>query len=398
MKILQIHNAYRHVGGEEVVVAAEKAMLDQYGHDVRQWVVENSELSKLNAFTKTKIAIDSIWSASSYHKLRSLIEEFRPEVIHVHNTIPRLSPSVYAACQSFRVPVVQTLHNYKLICPGAYLYRDNDVCEDCIGKFIPTPGIAHACYRNSHAQTAIAAAGLVFNRLKGSYANNIDLYIALTRFARQKFIDGGLPPEKIAVKPNFVTADIQPGSHEGGYALFIGKLVKYKGLETVLKAWDSLSVDIPLKIVGEGPLEILLKSNLPKNVEYLGRLPRPHVLELLRNTTFLVFPSEWYEGFPMVIAEAFATASPVLAANCGAAAEVVRDGVSGWHFKPGDADNLAQVIESAWTNPDERKRRGALARKQYDDYYSLERNYSMLMNLYETAVEWSKTDRTQTVF
>lgn len=398
MKILQVHNAYRHVGGEEIAVAAEKAMLEQHGHDVKQWIVENSKLDQLNTLTKISVALGSIWSSQSYRMTRKLLRDLQPDVVHVHNTTPQVSPSVYAACQSLKVPVVHTLHNYKLVCPGAYLYRDSAICEDCVGKSIPLPAIQHGCYRQNHFQTAVATTGLVFNRFKGTYNTEVDLYIALTRFARQKFINGGLPADKIAVKPNFVTTDIQPGNHKGGYALFVGKLVQYKGLETVLKAWDSLQANIPLKVIGQGPLEILLKSNIPKNIEYLGRLPRPQVVELLRNANLLIFPSEWYEGFPMVIAEAFATGCPVIAAKCGAAAEVVRDGVSGWHFNSGDSDDLVQKIECAWSNPEELRRRGSLAREQYDNHYSLERNYSMLMSLYETAIDWSKTNRVQTVF
>lgn len=398
MKILQVHNAYQHIGGEEMVVAAEKDLLTEHGHDVKQWIVENSDLADINPIGKASVALGSIWSNSSYKKAKKIIKAFQPDVVHVHNTIPQISPSIYTACQALKVPVIHSIHNYKLICPGAYLYRDNGTCEDCIGKFIPTSGLVHGCYRNSRLQTLIATLGLVANKLRGTFSKDVDMYIALTRFARQKFIEGGLPPEKIAIKPNFVASDIQPGQHKGNYALFVGKLVQYKGIETILRAWDYINEEIPIKIVGQGPLEVLLKSNLPKNVEYLGRLPREEVLALMQNAKMLVFPSEWYEGFPMTIVEAFATATPVIAAKCGASGEIVRDGKSGWHFTPQDHLDLARVVQSAWSDPEELDRRGGQARKQYDDNYSSEQNYKMLMSIYETAVSWSKGRDVLSVF
>ncbi|MDF5730697.1 MAG: glycosyltransferase [Rhizonema sp. PD38] len=399
MKIIQVHNAYQHVGGEEVVVAAEYEMLNQYGHEIQQWIVENSGIGHVNTLTKAKIAFQSIWSSDSYQQIRKKLQDFLPDIVHVHNTIPLISPSVYAACQDVGVPVVHTLHNYKLICPGAYLYKNGQVCEDCVGKQIPYPGITHGCYRDSPSQTAVAVAGLTTHRLRGTYKNDVDIYIALTRFARQKFIEAGLPAEKIAVKPNFVTSDIDIGNHSGGYALFVGKLVQYKGIETLLKAWHLLNETIPLKIVGQGPLEILLKSNLPNNVEYLGRLAREKVVTLMQNASLLIFPSEWYEGFPMTVTEAFATGLPVIGSNIGGITEIVKEGYSGWNFTPQDAQDLAHTVQKAWSDTTELQRRGLLARKQYEDHYSLEKNYQMMMNIYETAVSWHKVGRTSlTVF
>jgi glycosyltransferase involved in cell wall biosynthesis len=305
---------------------------------------------------------------------------------------------VYAACHSVGVPVVQTLHNYKLICPGAYLYRDGQICEDCVGKFVRYPGVLHGCYRNSQAQTTVAVAGLTTNQLRGTYKNDVDIYIALTRFARQKFIEDGFPAEKIAVKPNFVTSDIKVGKHTGCYVLFVGKLVQYKGIETLLQAWHLLNEPIPLKVVGQGPLEILLKSNLPSNVEYLGSLPREQVLSLMQDASFLVFPSEWYEPFGMVIIEGFTTGLPVVASRLGGITEIVRDGSSGWHFTPGDAQDLARTVQLAWSDSTELHRRGALARKQYEDCYSLKKNYQMTINLYQTAIDWFKEHKSSTVF
>jgi glycosyltransferase involved in cell wall biosynthesis len=227
MKILQVHNGYQHVSGEEVVVAAEYAMLQQYGHDVQQWILENSDIQNIGAVGKAGVALQSIWSTSTTRQMKTLLREFQPDIVHVHNTVPRISPSVYAACQRAGIPVIHTLHNYKLICPGAYMYRNNRLCNDCVGNLVPYPSIANSCYRGNRSQTVVSAAGLVANRLRGTYVKDIDIYIALNRFARQQFIDGGLPAQKIAIKPNFVSSAIESGSHTGGYALFVGKLVQY---------------------------------------------------------------------------------------------------------------------------------------------------------------------------
>lgn len=393
MKIIQVHNAYQNSGGEEVVVAAEYEMLKQYGHEIHQWIVENLGIADVNALRKAVIARQSIWSDDSYHNIRKKLQDLKADIVHVHNTIPLISPSVYAACRDVGVPVVHTLHNYKLICPGAYFYRNGRVCEDCIGKPIPYPSVIHGCYRDSRSQTAVAVAGLTTHRLRGTYKNEVDIYIALTRFARQKFIEGGLPTGKIAVKPNFVTSDIKVGDHTGEYALFVGKIVQYKGIETLLKAWHLLDEAIPLKIVGQGPLEIILKSNLPNNVEYLGPLPREKVVHLMQNATLLIFPSEWYEGFPMTVTEAFATGLPVIASRIGGITEIVKEGYSGWNFTPEEAQDLAHTVQKAWLENTELQRRGVMARKQYEDHYSLDKNYQMMMSIYETAICWSKEGR-----
>jgi glycosyltransferase involved in cell wall biosynthesis len=393
MKILQIHNTYQHSGGEEVVVAAEYEMLQQYGHEVHQWIIKNSGLDHVSLLTKAKLSLQSIWSTKSYTQIRQKLRELKPDVVHVHNTMPLISPSVYSACHDEQIPVVHTLHNYKLICPGAYLYRQGKVCEECIGKKVPYPAIANSCYRGSAAQTTVAVAGLAVNNYIKTYQRKVNIYIALTQFARQKFIDAGLPPEKIAVKPNFVSTDIHLGQHQGGYALFVGKLVKYKGIETLLKAWHLLDENIPLKIVGQGPLEILLKSNLPNNVEYLGALARDEVLSLMQDASLLIFPSEWYEGFPMTITEAFATGLPVIASRIGGIPEIVKEGYSGWNFTPEDSQDLAKKVKLALSDKNELIHRGMKGYQQYQDCYSQVKNYQMITSIYETAINWQKAGR-----
>ena len=386
MKILQVHNKYQNPGGEAVVVASEYDLLTQHGDDVYQWIVHNDVIKNAGGLDKAKIALNSIWSSKSQQDITKIINEFKPDVVHVHNTMPLLSPAIYSACHKAGVAVVQTLHNFRTICPGSPLYRDGKVCEDCVGKSIPYPGMIHGCFRESKAQSAVAVANLSFNRFRGTYRNDIDVYVALTEFARGKFISGGLPADKIMVKPNFVTADIEVGQHDGGYALFVGRLVPHKGIQAMVDAWRKLDTPIPLKVLGGGPLDTLLKEDVPEGIEFLGFVPREEVMGLMQNASLLLFPSEWYEGFPMTITEAFATGLPVLAGGLGGPAEIVRDGESGWHFTPGDSTEMAQKLQEIWADPDELKRRGQMARQQFDDYYTPSKNYEIMMDIYQTAI------------
>ncbi|MBE9179730.1 glycosyltransferase [Oculatella sp. LEGE 06141] len=386
MKVLQVHNEYQFSGGEEAVLDAEHTMLKHYGHEVRQWVVSSSALKNANVLAKVGLSLKSIWSIDAYRQMRQQLNHFRADVVHVHNTIPLLTPSIYAACHDSGVAVVQTLHNYKLICPGSNLYRNERLCEDCVGKAFTYPALLHGCYRRDRLSTIFAVTGLSVNRLRGTYRNDIDVYIALTEFARQKMIEGGLPPDKVAVKPNFVNADIQVGSHQEDYALFAGRLIPQKGIKTLLQAWRSLDGTIPLKVVGRGMLESMLTTDVPKGVEYLGAVPRQEVLSLMQKAKLLIFPSEWYEGFPMTIVEAFATGLPVVASRLGSTAEIVRENQSGWLFQPGDANDLSRVVQRAWSNPTDLQQRGFLARKQYEEEYSIDKNYCATIGIYQKAI------------
>ena len=389
MKILQIHNEYINSGGEEVVVASEKAMLLEYGHTVQQWILKNSSLKTASPLKKAELALQSIWSHQSYGVAKEKISDFKPDIVHVHNTVPQITPSVFAACQELKVPVVQTLHNYKLICPGSNFYRNEKICEDCLCKPFPHPALVHGCYRNQkdYLSTTFHVAGLTFNRFRGTYSQEVDQYIALSEFAREKFIEGGLPTDKISVKPNFIDSNIDVGSHAGNYALYAGRLIPQKGLHTLLKAWDLLKQPIPLKIAGRGPLENLVNQGLPKHIEYLGSLSRNHLLEAMRNATLLIFPTEWYEVFGLVLIEAFATGMPVIASRIGGVPEIVKEGETGWLFDPGDPHDLAQKVNAVWLDQNEIKRRGNLARTQFERYYTQQKNYESLIAIYNKAIE-----------
>lgn len=385
MKILLIHNRYQQPGGEDAVFEAEKALLERPDHEVVSFVEDNAGLSGLNPF---KAARKAIWSRDAQQKLRQLIRETRPEVAHFHNTFLMISPAAYYACKEAGVPVVQTLHNYRLVCPDALLMRDGRICEDCLGKAVPWPGAIHGCWRGSRAGTAVVAAMLTVHRWMKTWQEQVDVYVALTGFARRKFIQGGLPAHKMVVKPNFVAPDPGEGHHEGGYALFVGRLSPEKGVRTLLRAWKRVK-GVPLKVVGDGPLTEEVRGFVRKEgleeVELLGRRPREEVFRLIREARVLVFPSEWYEGFPMTIAEAFACGLPVVASQLGAMAEIVEDGRTGLLFRPGDPEDLAAKVEWSWAHPRDLKEMGCAARAEYEGKYTAQRNYEMLMAIYRRA-------------
>ena len=381
--VLIVHNFYQQPGGEDAVFRAEADLLRSRGHEAVAFVEDNARLNGVNPL---KAAVDAVWSREAKRHIRRLIKENKPDVAHFHNTFLRISPAVYYACREAGVPVVQTLHNYRLVCPGALLMRDGRVCEDCLGQAVPWPGVVHGCWRGSRMQTAVVAGMLTVHRLLKTWQKQVDVYIALTEFARRKFIEGGLPAKKIVVKPNFVHPD--PGEREapGRYALFVGRLSPEKGLSTLLKAWRSLK-GIPLKVVGDGPLRDQVQAFAAGygSVEVLGRRPHQEVIALMKGARCLVFPSEWYEGFPMTIAEAFACGVPIIVSRLGAMAEIVEDRRTGLLFEPGNAEDLAEKVAWAWAHPKEMAEMGKEARREYEAKYTAKRNYEMLMEIYEQA-------------
>jgi len=384
MRILAIHNYYQIRGGEDECYEAEMELLQKHGHLVDLYQEKNERVAALG---KLRTAARTLWSRQSYQAVKQRLTAQAYDVVHVQNFFPLISPSVYYAARDRGVPVVQTLHNYRLLCPNALFFRDGKVCEDCMGKEIAYPGVIHRCYRQSKTASAGVAMMLAFHRAKNTWLEQVDLYIALTEFARQKFIEGGLPADKIVVKPNFVGLDPGIGEGQGGYALYVGRLSVEKGLDTLLAAWKQLKSHIPLKIVGEGPLaaQVIEATKQLPSVEWLGRRPMTEVYDLMGEAKFLVFPSKWYETFGRVAVEAFAKGTPVIAANIGAIAELVEAGRTGLHFRPGDAEDLATQIEWALENSEKLSQMRQAARVEFEAKYTAEKNYQRLMDIYAKA-------------
>jgi len=383
MQILSIHNNYLIRGGEDESRVAEEQLLRESGHQVDVYEEHNQRIAELRA---TDIAIRAIWSQESYEIVKQQLQKSAYNLVHVQNFFPLISPSVYYAARSQNVPVVQTLRNYRLLCPNGLFFRDGQVCEDCLGQFFPISGIVHNCYRQNRAATTTTSMMLMLHRLLGTWMHQVSLFVALSEFARNKFISAGFPAEKIVVKPNFVNPDPEMGEGQGGYALYVGRLSVEKGLDTLLQAWEHLNHSIPLKIIGDGPLSSLVVAATQRSsyIEWLGRKPLPEVYDLIGEAKMLIFPSKWYETFGRVAVEAFAKGTPVIAANIGAIAELVEDEYTGLHFRPGDAEDLANKVDKLLSKPKpELQRMRESARAEYKNKYTAQQNYHQLMNIYQ---------------
>ena len=382
MKILVCHNAYQQPGGEDEVVRTERRLLEERGHDLVPFTRHNDEIERMAALS---VAGATLWSRATRRDLARLLKRERPDIVHCHNTFPLISPSAYYAARDAGTPVVQTLHNYRLVCSNAQLFRDGGPCEDCVGKSLPWPGVLHACYRDDRRASAVVVAMLGLHRALGTWSRLVARYIALTEFARRKFVEGGLPADRIAVKPNFLHPDPGPGRGDGGFALFVGRLSEEKGIETLLRAWEGID-DVPLRIVGEGPLAPLVREAAERtgSVRWLGRLPQEEVQRLLGEARCLVVPSRWYEGFPRVVVEAYARGTPVVASRLGGLAEIVDGRRTGRLFRPDDADELARAVRSIDAEAGALR---AAARAEFEARYTAEASYRTLMRIYAEARE-----------
>jgi glycosyltransferase involved in cell wall biosynthesis len=390
MKILLVHNTYQHPGGEDVVFRAECDLLSNAGHHVSTYTRTNLEIADYSWLKRVGSGPRTIWSWESKKELAERIAREKPDVAHFHNTFPLISPSAFMACREAGVPVVQTLHNPRLLCPSATLYRDGKLCEECIETKSLWPAVRHACYRGSRAQTATVVAMLLTHRFLGTWAGSVGRFIASTNFYARKFIASGLPAHKIVVKPHFVSRRHQAFSRLGEYALFVGRLSPEKGLRTLLAAWEKLP-QVPLKIRGNGPQEEEVQKAIAASQGKIVRVPRlteENLVALFQRARFLVWPSEgFYETFGLVAIEAFACGIPVIASNIGSMAEIVTDRVTGLCFQSGDPTDLASKVDWAWNHPAEMQAMGAAARLEYESKYTPERNYESLLNIYNAAIQ-----------
>jgi glycosyltransferase involved in cell wall biosynthesis len=378
MRVLICHNFYRQPGGEDQVFAAETELLRRFGHDVETHAVHNDQVESRG---RLKLAAATVWNGAAAWEIARRASRHRSQIVHFHNTFPLLSPAVYSAARKTGAAVVQTLHNYRLICPAATLFRDGKPCEKCLGR-LPLPGVAHGCYRGSRAVTAVAATMLGLHRALGTWADQVDAYIALTKFARGKFLAAGFDGRHIHVKPNFLDPDPGEGPGDGGFALFVGRLTEEKGIRPMLQAWKKIGSAMRLKICGDGPLAAVAADS---SVEWLGRRPLPEVLDLMGRASLLVFPSLWYEGFPRTIVESFARGTPVVASDLGSMRELIQPGRTGALFDPGDPDSLARTIVWLRENPTALAQMRREARHEYLSKYDPARNHRMMLEIYHQA-------------
>ena len=388
MNILTVHNRYKIRGGEDECYEEEVSLLRSHGHSLCCYEENNARLADLEPL---KVAQLTVWSEETFSAIQAKLQLKDYNLIHVHNFLPLISPSIYHAASSSGIPIVQTLHNYRLLCPNGLFFRNGHPCEACLGKSFSWPGIIHKCYRNNRLATVTVASMLSTHHILSTWSKKVDAYIALTEFARKKFIQGGIPGEKIFVKPNFVATDTGVGSGVGRYAIYVGRLSAEKGLDILLDAWTKFSIKLPLKIVGEGPLAGMVSQAEQTNsaIEWLGRRSIQEVYDLIGYAKFLVFPSKWYETFGRVAIEAFSKGTPVIASKIGAIEEIIDHQRTGLHFTPGNAEDLARQIDWALSHETELAAMRQAARAEFEAKYTAEANYIRLMEIYNAVTKRS---------
>lgn len=388
--VLVIHNRYLEPGGEDSVVAAEVHLLRSNGHRVLQYARHNREIARFSTIRKAALPLTTTWSQESYLELRSLIRHERPAIAHCHNLLPLLSPAVYYACAAEGVPVVQTVHNYRLVCPGGNFFRNQSLCGECQGSL--AKAAARGCYRDSRQQTAAVALMLGAHRALGTWRDRVATYIAPSEFCRAVLRQHGLPANKIVVKPHFA-ADIVPQKHGvGEYAIFAGRLSEEKGVLHLLQVWRELR-GIPLLVVGSGPLEEaarrLVRESGACHISFAGQLSHDETLRRIHQARFLVAPSRCYETFGLSVLEAMAYGVPAIVPRVGALRELVSDRRTGLLVDTNDTEQVSCAIRRAWSHPLETKEMGRAARHHCLEHYSPESNYRKLIAIYRAALDAS---------
>jgi len=401
MKILIVHNFYQSSfpSGEDIVFKNEVELLKRNGIEVITYIEHNDRIKEYGLWGRFILPFTNIWSLKTYRKLRQVLKKEKPDIAHFHNIWYLISPSAYYACKDEGVPVIQTLHNFRIFCANGLLMREGRICEECIIKVktgnrlevigdrlkIVKNALKYGCYRNSRLYSLPVAFTEYFHWAKKTWINKVDEYIALTEFGKNKFVEAGLPAEKIFVKPNFLPNPPEPNYSHQNYACFIGRISEEKGVDLLIEAFKLLrNSQFKLKIIGDGPLRNHFEEKIKKEgingIEFLGRKEHLESIEILKNAKFLMLPSIWYEMFPVTLIEAFACGKPVVASNLGVFAELVQDGITGLLFEVGNVEDLAEKIE--WMIGNDCLEMGKNARELFEERYSERKNFEILMEIY----------------
>lgn len=379
--ILIVHNYYQIPGGEDTVVANEKTMLEKHGHKVILYSRNNAELKQMSKIRILFLPFTTVFNMRTYKEIKKQIRRENIDVVHVHNTLNLISPAVYYAARSMKVPVVQTVHNFRLLCPGATFYRDGHICEDCVKNGLKC-AVKYSCYRGSKAQTLVCAISTWLHRITGIYGK-IN-YICLTEFNKDKLLQlKHIKPERVFVKPNFVENNsFIPEEERLNQFVFVGRLDKLKGVDILFEAWKRMGEGaIKLIVCGMGPMEGWCKSFIKENVvniEMRGFVPNDEVLKIIANSKALVLPTQWYEGFPMSIVEAFSVGTPVICSDLGNAGSVVEEGITGYKFRYDSIESMISTIDKMRAKPLNKEK----IKKIYEIKYSENANYKILNDIY----------------
>ncbi len=378
MRVLVVHNTYQQRGGEDTVVEAETALLQAHGHEVRLYGRHNDEVRTQG---RLQTAAEALWSTRTTREVGELLRQWQPDVVHSHNTFPLISPALHWAARRAGIPVVQTLHNFRLLCVQGLMLRNERPCTRCVSR-TPLAGVVHGCYRGSRAQSAVAAASLMLHRGLGTWSRCVDRFVALTPFCRDQMVAGGIDPARIVVEPNFVDLPEPPVLARSGL-LFAGRLSHEKGVAVLSQALSTLPAS-SLRVAGSGPQRELLDGHPACTM--LGSLQPASLAHEMARAAALVLPSIWFEGFPRVLVEAYASGLPVIASRLGSLADLVEHGVTGLLVEPGRPAAWAEAMQWALANPKRMAEMGRAARIRYDAHYTPQRALARRLQLYEAVL------------
>lgn len=366
MKLLLCHNHYQQLSGEDIVLQEAHRLLGSAGHEVIPYFRMNTELVHMTLWEKAQAAASCIYSFRAYDSVREIIRRERPEVAMVQNVFPLISPSVYRAVKGEGLPIVQLVYNYRFFCSNGVFFTQGKVCERCLkGNFLN--GVIRKCYRNSYWATAVMAASLGVHRAAGTFLKTIDRLVVPDAFLKKKMMEGGFPEDRIVIIQNpFDLSGYEPSSDHDDYILFVGRLVREKGIFTLLEAVKNKS-RIRLLIVGDGPeresVQRTIRQNNLHHVTFVGPRYGDDLKKLLSRAWFVIFPSEWYDNGPMVIYQSFAMGKPVVASQIDGIPELVIENETGLLFPPGDSASLADRIERLASDEQTTQRLGRQARR-----------------------------------
>lgn len=386
MKIAFCHNHYRNPGGEDVVFQAESQLMEDRGHEVLRYTCHNDGIDGLS---KPALIGKTFWNREVYRDLKDRLGRFQPDIVHFHNTFPLMSPAAYKAARKNGAAVVQTLHNFRMICPGSLLVHNDEPCFRCVRKKLAWPSISRKCYRSSASATAVTVAANAWHRFTGTYNRYVNRFIALSNACKALFVEAGFPPDRVAVKPNFLAEQQLPVNENRRGALFVGRVCREKGLQVLADCWEKHDPGIPLDIVGDGPLLAELKTRFQhhRDVHFHGWLEKSRILEMMGAATVQVVPTICFEPFGLVVIEAFSCGTPVIVSDHGSLPELVQDGLTGLHFENGNPADLARKVRELVATPDQAWAFGKNARQSYLERYTPDRNYELLTSIYESTLE-----------
>lgn len=382
MKILQVHNYYQQRGGEDAVVEAEKALFEQHGHQVISFTKQNNTIQ--SRWQKIHSCLQTHHNKHSATEFDKVLTTEKPDIVHCHNTFPLISPAIYGICQKHSIPVIQTLHNFRIQCANGLLFRNGQICENCLTKNSTRDAIRYHCYRNSLIGSVTLAHYISYHKKHQTWRHQVNRFIALTDFAKSKFLKAGIDADQIDIKPNFIDTPKHPPvqqSQRNIDVLYIGRLSPEKGIDTLVQA--SHHCQSAITVIGEGPVQITSHN---KNIIALGKMPLVDLLKQLAMAKMLIVPSIWHENFPRVIVEALSCGTPVITSNLGSLAEIVQHNHNGMLFEPGDSQALAKTINGLLQDPKKLQNLSNQAYQSYLDHYTPDQNYQQLMAIYQRAL------------